>query len=68
MYEEYRCFWNSGLVAVSGYLECNLNNEMVNLIMKYIESIKDRIAFIRCVFDICRVKDANGDDFIFKII
>lgn len=66
IYNEFRCFWNGTLRAVSGDDKSELDDMMVNKILEYIGKIKDRIPYIRCVFDICRVKE--NDTLVFKII
>lgn len=59
--DEYRCFWNNGLVAVSS--ESN-NEPPVDQILDYINKIKDRIIYHRCVFDIAHIKETNELIFI----
>jgi hypothetical protein len=66
IYDEFRCFWNKTLVAVSGTDECHLNNDMVTKIMIYINSIKHRIPYFRCVLDIGMIIESG--ELIFKII
>lgn len=66
MYEEFRCFWNGTLKAVSGYDSDILNHDIARKIHKYLEMIAHRIPYHRCVFDICRVVE-NGE-LVFKII
>lgn len=66
MYEEYRCFWNGTLRAVGGSIHDPLDRDMIDKILKFITEIADRIPYIRCVFDICRIRENN--EMIFKII
>lgn len=58
--DEYRCFWNNGLVAVSAELELE---PPIEKILEYIKKISPKIKFNRCVFDISHV--ANSDELIF---
>jgi len=57
--EEYRCFWNNGLVAISSD-----SNEKPNIqeLVNYIKSISSYIPYHRCVFDISQVDDPNWPD------
>jgi hypothetical protein len=54
--EEYRCFWNNGLVAISSE-----GNERPNIqeLINYIKSISPYISYHRCVFDISQVDDPS---------
>ena len=56
---EYRCFWNNGLVAISSEDNFQENN-CVNEIIKYIESIRNYIPYHRCVFDIAELKNETN--------
>lgn len=57
---EYRCFWNHGtIVAIGSQNENTPHNEL----LKYIDTIKNHVPYIRCVMDICQLK--NND---FKIV
>jgi hypothetical protein len=51
---EYRCFWNNGLVAVSSESD---NEPPIEKILTYINSIKNKIFYNRCVFDIGELLD-----------
>lgn len=53
---EYRCFWNNGLVAISS--ESNYEPP-INEILEYINNIKNKIIYNRCVFDIAHMYDSN---------
>lgn len=66
IYEEYRCFWNGTLCAISGNSESIMNKDIVTKIYNYIYSIKDRIPYHRCVFDICRISE--NQELIFKFL
>lgn len=66
MYDEYHCFWNGSLCAVSGPPEHDFDERTIDKIMLYINSIQGRIPYIRCVFDICQIIE-NGE-LVFKII
>lgn len=66
MYDEYRCFWNGTLRAVGATIDDKLDKTIVTEIIEYINIISDRIPYIRCVFDICKIRE--GDNMIFKII
>lgn len=59
--DEYRCFWNNGLVAISSE---SSNKPPVEDILDYIVQIKDFIYFNRCVFDIAHIKETNKLIFI----
>ena len=65
-YEEFRCFWNGTLKAVSSNEGNNLTTDLINLILYYLNTIADRIPYHRCVFDICRIVENNI--LVFKII
>jgi hypothetical protein len=58
---EYRCFWNNGLVAVSSESECE---PPIEKILNYINSIKNKIFYNRCVFDIGELLDTSELCFI----
>lgn len=70
LHDEYRCFWNGTLRAVSGDNEnaSELNSEIVGQIHDYISTIIDRIPYIRCIFDIGRVEVERNGELVFKII
>jgi hypothetical protein len=65
-YDEYRCFWNGTLKAVSGDDTFILDAENIRKIYSYLLSVANRIPYHRCVFDICRVNE--NDELVFKII
>jgi hypothetical protein len=55
---EYRCFWNTKLVAVSTQSNNNIfDDNKCYQIMDYIKSIEKYIPYQRCVFDIACVDD-----------
>lgn len=54
--DEYRCFWNNGLVAISSETK---EEPPIKKILLYINSIKDKIFYNRCVFDIAHLKETN---------
>jgi hypothetical protein len=65
---EFRCFYNRQLVAVADHSSSanqilHKDRSISNKIIDYIESISDRIPYIRCVLDICILN--NGE---FKLI
>jgi hypothetical protein len=56
---EYRCFWNNGLVAIS----CEEDTEpLINIIIEYISKLP--IIYYKCVFDIAFLKDSEEMIFI----
>lgn len=59
--DEYRCFWNNGLIAISSESEFE---PPINQILNYINSIKSKIFYNRCVFDISHIKETNELIFI----
>ena len=59
--DEYRCFWNNGLVAISSE---TTYEPPFKQIFEYIKIIKKNIHFHRCVFDIAHIKDTNELIFI----
>jgi len=61
MGDEFRCFWNNKLVAISSESD---NKPKINIILNYINSIKHRITFNKCVFDIAFLKDSEEMIFI----
>lgn len=65
-YEEFRCFWNGTLKAVSGNETSILDSNIIRKIYSYLSSVAHRIPYHRCVFDICRV--IENDELVFKII
>lgn len=54
--DEYRCFWNNGLVAISSETK---NEPPINEILEYINKISSKIFYSRCVFDIAHLKETN---------
>lgn len=55
---EYRCFWNTRLVAVSTQsINDILTDVKCHSIMDYIKSIEKYIPYKRCIFDIALVND-----------
>lgn len=54
--DEYRCFWNNGLVAISAETQ---EEPPIDIILQYIKSISDKIFYNKCVFDISHKKDSN---------
>jgi hypothetical protein len=59
--DEYRCFWNNGLVAISSESK---NQPPTEQIINYINLIKDKIKYNRCVFDLAHIKETNDLIFI----
>jgi len=59
--DEYRCFWNNGLVAISS--ESKKKPDIVE-ILNYVKLIKDKIKFNKCVFDLGYIKETNKLIFI----
>jgi hypothetical protein len=59
---EYRCFWNTRLVAVGlqSFDNVPFTKDICHKIINYVEKIKDRIPYHRCVMDIATV----GDSFV----
>lgn len=58
---EYRCFWNDKLVAV-GYAsdeDFAFNESICHEIQNYVQTIKHRIPYHRCVFDIGILKSGQ---------
>lgn len=55
---EYRCFWNNGLVAISSELE---HEPPIDIILDYVDKIKDKIFYNRCVFDIAHLKNTKNE-------
>jgi len=53
---EYRCFWNGQLVAISSELE---TEPPIDQIMAYIKKISSLICYNKCVFDIAHLADTN---------
>ena len=58
---EYRCFWNNGLVAISSE---DTIKPPIEKILEYINEISSSIKFHRCVFDIGFIKETNELIFI----
>ncbi len=54
--DEYRCFWNCGLVAISSEL---CHEPPIDQILEYIKKISSNICYNKCVFDIAHVKNTN---------
>lgn len=59
---EYRCFWNNGLIAISSENNFKPN---INDIIEYIYLIKSNIPYHRCVFDIAELKNDINNKYIF---
>lgn len=53
---EYRCFWNNGLVAVSSEGDIK---PPIEQIFNYIQMIKHKIKFHKCVFDLAHITNTN---------
>lgn len=53
--DEYRCFWNNKLVAVSSESELE---PPINQILEYIQKITPLICYHKCVFDIAHLSDS----------
>ena len=53
---EYRCFWNEQLVAISSELE---TEPPICQIVEYIKKISHLICYNKCVFDIAHLADTN---------
>lgn len=60
--DEYRCFWNNGLLAISS--EGNVKPDILSII-EYINQIKSYIKYHRCVFDIAELKNDPNNKYIF---
>ena len=58
---EYRCFWNNGLVAISS--EDTIRPD-IEKILDYIYRISSSVKYHRCVFDIAFIKETNELIFI----
>lgn len=54
--DEYRCFWNGQLVAISSELK---TEPPIEQILDYIKNISKYIYFHKCVFDIAHLKNTN---------
>lgn len=59
--DEYRCFWNGSLVAISS--ESDLEPP-IDKIIEYIKKISSLICYNRCVFDIAHLVETNELIFI----
>ena len=59
--DEYRCFWNNGLVAISSE---NSIEPPLEQIFEYINVLSPHIQFHKCVFDIAHIKETNELIFI----
>lgn len=59
--EEYRCFWNGKLVAISSEM---IDRPPIEDILNYIRSISEYICFHKCVFDISQIKNSNKFIFV----
>ncbi len=59
---EFRCFWNKQLVAVADHSKnqiLNNSSDFNDQIITYCNTIAHRIPYIRCVIDICILKDGQ---------
>ena len=58
---EYRCFWNNRLVAISSE---SIIKPPIEKLLEYVNKIKSSIKYHKCVFDIGFVKETNELIFI----
>lgn len=60
--DEYRCFWDNGLLAISSESESKPDTDSI---IKYILSIKSYIPYHRCVFDIAELTNDPNNKYTF---